>query len=253
MKLTSFLRQSGEERTRKILTGGVYGTMLFLAVPSFLMLISQALATTFDNWFILNYADLSSSGAVSYSMQAFNVIYNAGIGLSVAGTAILGRFNGQGDWENSRHYTRQFLALMFCLSVALGGLTFLLSGFYANMALPDLRPGVRLAMRLYAFSIPFAYFNNAYYALKNAVGKSEVPFAFTFLMVFTKVICNAIFVAGLGLGVMGIGFATICSHLVVSLVLLFDVFFRKNGMHLSFRHFRFDKDAHPEVDVIDLR
>ena len=54
MKLTSFLRQSGEERTRKILTGGVYGTMLFLAVPSFLMLISQALATTFDNWFILN-------------------------------------------------------------------------------------------------------------------------------------------------------------------------------------------------------
>ena len=243
MKFTSFLRQSGEERTRKILTGGVYGTMLFLAVPSFLMLISQALATTFDNWFILNYADLSSSGAVSYSMQAFNVIYNAGIGLSVAGTAILGRFNGQGDWEQSRHYTRQFLALMFCLSVALGGLTFLLSGFYANMALPDLRPGVRLAMRLYAFSIPFAYFNNAYYALKNAVGKSEVPFAFTFLMVFTKVICNAIFVAGLGLGVMGIGFATICSHLVVSLVLLFDVFFRKNGMHLSFRHFRFDKDA----------
>ena len=154
MKFTSFLRQSGEERTRKILTGGVYGTMLFLAVPSFLMLISQALATTFDNWFILNYAALSSSGAVSYSMQAFNVIYNAGIGLSVAATAILGRFNGQGDWEQSRHYTRQFLALMFCLSVALGGLTFLLSGFYANMALPDLRPGVRLAMRLYAFPFP---------------------------------------------------------------------------------------------------
>ena len=84
MKLMSFLRQSGEERTQRVLTGSVYGTMLFLAVPSFLMLISQALATTFDNWFILNYSDLSSSGAVSYGMQAFNVIYNAGIGLSVA-------------------------------------------------------------------------------------------------------------------------------------------------------------------------
>ena len=129
MKLTSFLRQSGEERTQKILTGGVYGTMLFLAAPSFLMLISQALATTFDNWFILNYADLASSGAVSYSMQAFNVIYNAGIGLSVAGTAILGRFNGQGDWKNSRHYTEQFMMLMLLLSLALGVLTFGMSGF----------------------------------------------------------------------------------------------------------------------------
>ena len=119
MKLMSFLRQSGEERTQRVLTGSVYGTMLFLAVPSFLMLISQALATTFDNWFILNYSDLSSSGAVSYGMQAFNVIYNAGIGLSVAGTAILSRFNGQGDWENSRHYTKQFIMLMFLLSLAL--------------------------------------------------------------------------------------------------------------------------------------
>ena len=223
MKLMSFLRQSGEERTQRVLTGSVYGTMLFLAVPSFLMLISQALATTFDNWFILNYSDLSSSGAVSYGMQAFNVIYNAGIGLSVAGTAILSRFNGQGDWENSRHYTKQFIMLMFLLSLALGTLTFGLSGFYADMALEDLRPGVRLVMKLYAISIPFAYFNNAYYALKNAVGKSEIPFVFTFLMVFTKVVCNSIFVAGLRLGVLGIGLATICSHLVVSLVLLTDM------------------------------
>ena len=243
MKLTSFLRQSGEERTQRILTGGVYGTMLFLAAPAFLMLISQALATTFDNWFILNYSDLASSGAVSYSMQAFNVIYNAGIGLSVAGTAILSRLNGQGDWKNSRHYTEQFMMMMFLLSLALGALTFAMSGFYANMALEELRPGVRLAMRLYAFSIPFAYFNNAYYALKNAVGKSEIPFVFTFLMVSAKVAGNAIFVAGLGLGVMGIGLATVFSHLTVSLAVSADVFFRTKGLRLHFKGFRFDKSA----------
>ena len=252
MKLMSFLRQSGEERTQRVLTGSVYGTMLFLAVPSFLMLISQALATTFDNWFILNYSDLSSSGAVSYGMQAFNVIYNAGIGLSVAGTAILSRFNGQGDWENSRHYTKQFIMLMFLLSLALGTLTFGLSGFYADMALEDLRPGVRLVMKLYAISIPFAYFNNAYYALKNAVGKSEIPFVFTFLMVFTKVVCNSIFVAGLRLGVLGIGLATICSHLVVSLVLLTDMFLRPKGMRLSFRGFRFDRSALRTLLVVGI-
>lgn len=252
MKLTSFLRQSGEERTQKVLTGGVYGTMLFLAVPSFLMLISQALATTFDNWFILRYSDLASSGAVSYSMQAFNVIYNAGIGLSVAGTAILSRFNGQGDWQNSRHYTKQFMMLMFLLSLGLGVLTFGLSGFYAKMALDELQGGVRLAMRLYAFSIPFAYFNNAYYALKNAVGKSEIPFVFTFLMVFTKVVCNAIFVAVLGMGVLGIGLATVCSHLVVSLVLFVDVFIRPKGMKLNFKGFHFDSSAIRTLLVVGI-
>ena len=252
MKLTSFLKQSGEERTQRVLTGGIYGTMLFLAVPSFLMLMSQALATTFDNWFILHYSDLASSGAVSYSMQAYNIIYNAGIGLSVAGTAILSRFNGRGDWESSKHYTKQFLGLMMLLSLALGLLTLVLSSFYANMALPELRGGVRLAMRLYAISIPFAYFNNAYYALKNAVGKSEIPFVFTFVMVFTKVIANMIFVGVLGLGVMGIGLATICSQLVVSVVLFDDVFLRKHGMRINFHKFKFDGSAIRTLLVVGI-
>lgn len=252
MNLLKFLRQSGEERTERVLTGKIYSTMLFLAVPSFLMLISQALATTFDNWFIYNFSTLTSGGVISYSVQAFNVIYNAGIGLSVAGTAILSRFNGQGDWRGSRHYTEQFLALMMLLSGALAVLTAVLAGFYASLALPELQSGIRLAMRLYAVSIPFAYFNNAYYAMKNAMGKSEIPFVFTFLMVGTKVLCNAIFVAVLDLGVLGIGLATICSHVVVSLFLVVDVFFRKKGMRLHFKGFRFDPSAIRTLLVVGI-
>ncbi len=252
MNLLKFLRQSGEERTERVLTGKIYSTMLFLAVPSFLMLISQALATTFDNWFIYNFSTLTSGGVISYSVQAFNVIYNAGIGLSVAGTAILSRFNGQGDWRGSRHYTEQFLALMMLLSGALAVLTAVLAGFYASLALPELQSGIRLAMRLYAVSIPFAYFNNAYYAMKNAMGKSEIPFVFTFLMVGTKVLCNAIFVAVLDLGVLGIGLATICSHVVVSLFLVVDVFFHKKGMRLHFKGFRFDPSAIRTLLVVGI-
>lgn len=243
MGLLGFLKQSGEERTQRVLNGNIYSTMLFLALPAFLMLVSQALATTFDNWFIYNYSDLTSGGVVSYSVQAFNIIYQGGIGLSVAGTAIISRFNGQNDWEGSRHYTKQFMVLLGSVSLGLGVLTVALSGFYATLALPELQSGISMAMKMYAVSIPFAYFNNGYYAIKNAMGKSEIPFVFTFLMVAIKVIANAIFVAGMGLGVFGIVLATICSHAFVSVIIFFDMFIRKKGMRLSFRGFRFESTA----------
>lgn len=252
MKLSSFLKQSGEERTKRVLSGNVYSTMLFLALPAFLMLVSQALATTFDNWFIYNYSDLTAGGVVSYTVQAFNVIYNAGIGLSVAGTAIISRFNGQSDWDGSRHYTKQFMMLLGVLSLGLGLLTFALSGFYASLALPELQSGVRMAMKMYAVSIPFAFFNNGYYAIKNAMGKSEIPFVFTFMMVGVKIICNTIFVAVMGLGVFGIVLATICSHAAVSVAIFTDMFLRKRGMKLNFKGFKFDREAIRTLLVVGI-
>lgn len=243
MGLLGFLRQSGEERTKKVLSGNIYGTMLFLALPVFLMLVSQALATTFDNWFIYHYSNYTSGGVISYTVQAFNIIYQGGIGLSVAGTAIISRFNGENDWVGSKHYTKQFMVLLGSLSVGLGLLTFALSGFYASLALPELQSGIRMAMKMYALSIPFAYFNNGYYAIKNSQGKSEIPFVFTFLMVGTKVVGNAIFVAMLDWGVFGIVLATVLSHATVSVVIFIDMFIRKKGMKLNFKGFKFDGEA----------
>ncbi|MBQ6867469.1 MAG: hypothetical protein IJO16_02220, partial [Clostridia bacterium] len=112
MGFLSIFKQSDEERKNLVLHGGIGKTAVLLSMPVMFMLLAQSLTQVFDNWFVYNFSTLTNGAAVSYSNTALNIAINGGIGLSVAGTAFIGRLIGAGDMEKVHKYTKQFIFLM---------------------------------------------------------------------------------------------------------------------------------------------
>ena len=240
MGFLSIFKQSDEERKNLVLHGGIGKTAILLSMPVMFMLLAQSLTQVFDNWFVYNFSTLTNGAAVSYSNTALNIAINGGIGLSVAGTAFIGRLIGAGDMEKVHKYTKQFIFLMVAAAAIVSVFTMIIAPFYASLALEEIRAGVRTIMLLTPLVVPFQYFNTAYYAIKNANGKSEVQFIFTLIMLVLKVIGNAIFIAVMQLGVMGIVLSNFFAQAVISLIVSRDIF-GKNKMNISFKGFRPDK------------
>lgn len=240
MGLLKILRQSDEERKKLVLSDSIMKTVILLSAPVMFMLLAQSFVQVFDNYFIYNFSTKVNGAAIAYSNTALQIAINGGIGLSVAGTALIGRLNGAGNEKLVKKYTQQFLFLMVAASAIVSVFTMVAAPFYAGMALEEIQGGVRTVMLLTPLVVPFQYFNTAYYAIKNANGKSEVQFFFTVLMLVLKVITNALFVAVLQMGLVGIVLANFFSQFIITVIVGFDAFFKKKGLRIQFKGFKVD-------------
>ena len=240
MGILKILRQSDEERKRLVLTDSIGKTVMLLSAPVMFMLLAQSFVQVFDNWFIYRFSTLTNGAAIAYSNTALQIAINGGIGLSVAGTALIGRLNGAGDQKLVEKYTQQFLFMMVVASAIVSVFTMAAAPFYAGMALEEIQSGVRTVMLLTPLVVPFQYFNTAYYAIKNASGKSEVQFFFTVMMLVLKIITNAIFVAWMNLGLVGIVLSNFASQFIITIIVGFDAFFKKKGLNIRFKGFQVD-------------
>lgn len=240
MSFSNIFKQNDDEREKLVLTDNIFKTIVLLSLPVMFMLLVQSFIQIFDNWFVYNYSTLSHGAAMAYSNTALQIAINGGIGLSVAGTALIGRLNGAGDKDAATLHIKQFIFLMLATSLIVSAITAFGATFYASMAIEEIRSGVFTIMSLSAFGIPFQYFNTAYYAIKNASGKSEIPFAYTTLLLVLKVIFNAIFVAFMDLNITGIVLSNFFSQFIISVIISKDVFWGKNGMRVSFKKFKVD-------------
>lgn len=241
MGIFKIFRQSDEERKRLVLTDNISKTVILLSLPVMFMLLAQSFIQVFDNWFVYNFSTLNNGAAVAYSNTALNIAINGGIGLSVAGTALIGRLNGAGDMERVFKYTRQFIFLMVSASAIVSVFTMVFTPFYASLALPEIQDGVRMMMLLTPLVVPFQYYNTAYYAIKNASGKAEVQFFFTVFMLVLKLIGNALFIAVFKMGVMGIVLSNFLAQAMISVIISKDIFGKK-GLNIGFKGFRPEKN-----------
>ena len=239
MSFLSVFKQSDEERKKLVLSGDIGKTAVLLSIPVMFMLLAQSFVQVFDNWFVYNFSTLNNGAAVSYSNTALNIAINGGIGLSVAGTALIGRLNGAGDMGKVFKYIKQFIFLMVSASALVSVFTMVFSPFYASLALPEIQDGVRLMMLLTPLVVPFQYYNTAYYAIKNASGKAEVQFVFTVLMLILKIIGNALFIAVLNMGVIGIVLSNFFAQAIISIIVSRDIFSSK-GLNIHFKGFKPD-------------
>lgn len=240
MGLLKIFRQSDDERKNLVLNDSIGKTVVLLSLPVMFMLLAQSFVQVFDNWFVYNFSTLNNGAAVSYSNTALNIAINGGIGLSVAGTALIGRLVGMGDKKKVYQYIKQFIFLMVSASAVVSCCTMVLAPFYASLALEEIRAGVRTIMLMTPLVVPFQYYNTAYYAIKNANGKSEVQFVYTVLMLILKVIGNAIFIALMDMGVMGIVLSNFFAQATISLIVSRDIFSEK-GLNIHFKGFKPDK------------
>lgn len=239
----AFLHQSTAQRRDRILNGPISQTLLFLAAPTLMLGIVQALMPLMDGLFINNIAGTLVASSVTFSEPVINMAMALAQGLSVAAMAIIGQLNGRGDLEESKRTSTQIVvmgAILGCLSAPL---LVTAASIISARVNPQISQNVFLYLSLYAFVLPFSFLESIYNGIKNANGQPEAPFIRMVLMLILKIIFNFVFIYALRLGIVGCVLSSLAANILITLWMFWELFVKKGPDRLELRGFRFDMMA----------
>lgn len=237
---SNFLKQSTEQRRDLILNGSVFATILFLSVPTLMMGLIQSAIPVIDGLFLNNLVGTSAASAVTYCTPIVNMVSALAQGISVAGMAIIGQSNGNGDFKNSRKISTQIIVFTFLLGFLLAPILIALAFPISAHVNKEISHNVFLYLALNACVTPFSFMESIYNSIKNANGKPEDTFVRMVIMLILKIIFNAVFIAVFRWGLVGSVMASLASNFLITGWMYFELFIKKTGERFVLTGFRFD-------------
>jgi putative MATE family efflux protein len=237
---SNFLKQSTEQRRDLILNGSVSATILFLSVPTLMMGLIQSAIPVIDGLFLNNLVGTQAASAVTYCTPIVNMISALAQGVSVAGMAIIGQSNGNGDFKHSRKISTQIIVFTFLLGFILAPLLIALAFPISAHVNEEISHDVFVYLALSACVTPFSFMESIYNSIKNANGKPEDTFVRMVIMLILKIIFSALFIVVFHWGLVGSVMASLASNFLITLWMYYELFLKKTGERYVLSGFRFD-------------
>lgn len=221
-----------------------------------------------------------ASEAISSISATFPITFMyiaIGIGLSVAGTALISQYYGNAQFETAKKYATNLLILAVIIGLLLNLLSFVLapfifkamgtSGYVFDNAVAYIR------VRSFELTFVFAFF--AFRAIRQASGDTITPTYLGIGAIVLNVILTPMFVLkeidlfgqsisifglfhltipeitihGLSMGVPGAGYATLLSNIIIFPIALIILFKSKSGVTISSHYITPEKKA--SIDLIN--
>ncbi|MSS09286.1 MATE family efflux transporter [Clostridium sp. WB02_MRS01] len=237
---SNFLKQSNEQRRDLILNGSVSATILFLSVPTLMMGLIQSAIPVIDGLFLNNLVGTQAASAVTYCTPIVNMISALAQGVSVAGMAIIGQSNGNGDFKHSRKISTQIIVFTFLLGFILAPLLIALAFPISAHVNEEISHDVFVYLALSACVTPFSFMESIYNSIKNANGKPEDTFVRMVIMLILKIIFSALFIVVFHWGLVGSVMASLASNFLITGWMYYELFLKKTGERFVLKGFRFD-------------
>ena len=237
---SNFLKQSNEQRRDLILNGSVSATILFLSVPTLMMGLIQSAIPVIDGLFLNNLVGTQAASAVTYCTPIVNMISALAQGVSVAGMAIIGQSNGNGDFKHSRKISTQIIVFTFLLGFILAPLLIALAFPISAHVNEEISHDVFVYLALSACVTPFSFMESIYNSIKNANGKPEDTFVRMVIMLILKIIFSALFIVVFHWGLVGSVMASLASNFLITGWMYYELFLKKTGERFILKGFRFD-------------
>ncbi|KEZ86554.1 MATE family efflux transporter [Lacrimispora celerecrescens] len=237
---SNFLKQSNEQRRDLILNGSVSATILFLSVPTLMMGLIQSAIPVIDGLFLNNLVGTQAASAVTYCTPIVNMISALAQGVSVAGMAIIGQSNGNGDFKHSRKISTQIIVFTFLLGFLLAPLLIALAFPISAHVNEEISHDVFVYLALSACVTPFSFMESIYNSIKNANGKPEDTFVRMVIMLILKIIFSALFIVVFHWGLVGSVMASLASNFLITGWMYYELFLKKTGERFVLKGFRFD-------------
>lgn len=207
-----------------------YGKILKFVTPSIAMMVFVSIYGVIDGLFVSNFVGKTPFAAVNLIMPFLMVLGALGFMIGTGGSAIVSQTLGEGDKDKANRYFSFLVYVTFILGVVLAVL--------GEIFLPDIARFLRAdeSMLPYCVSygriiisaLPFFMLQNVFQSFFTTAEKPALGFIVTVIAGFTNIIFDAVFVAGLSLGVEGAAIATCMSQAVGALIPIV-YFFRKNN------------------------
>lgn len=220
--------------------GPLLSKILLFSVPLMMSGILQLLFNAADIIVVGRFAGSSALAAVGSTSSLINLLINVFVGLSVGVNVLVAKYYG-GQREKDMSETVHTAVLTSLLSglflVVLGGIA--ARPLLHLMGTPDdVLDQAVLYMRIYFLGMPVLMVYNFGAAILRAIGDTRRPLYFLFMAGVVNVALNLFFVIGLGMGVDGVGWATVISEHVSALLVLKSLMEAPGALKLNLRELR---------------
>lgn len=216
--------------------GSIMDKLVSFALPLMLSGILQLMFNAVDIIVVGRFSGSEALAAVGSTTALINVFTNLFIGISLGANVLAARFFAAGRKEEMSEtvHTSITLALISGILMAFVGLVFS-KGALELMGTPEDVIGLStLYMQIYFMGMPFFMLYNYGAAILRAVGDTKRPLYFLIIAGVINAGLNMVLVIVFGLGVAGVGIATVFSQMV-SCVLVLTCLCRAEGSYkLSF-------------------
>lgn len=220
--------------------GPLLGKILLFSVPLMLSGVLQLLFNAADIIVVGRFTGSSALAAVGSTSSLINLLINVFVGLSVGVNVLVARYYGAKEEENISETVHTAIATSI-----LCGLFLVVFGICAARPLlmlmgtpEDVLDQAVLYMRIYFVGMPVVMVYNFGAAILRAVGDTRRPLYFLFAAGIVNVILNLFFVLGLGMGVDGVGWATVISEHVSAFLILKSLAQNQGAMKLHLKKLR---------------
>lgn len=220
----------------KDLTVGKPSQVLWqFCMPMFGSIIFQQLYNIADSLVAGKFIGENALAAVGNSYEITLIFIAFAFGCNIGCSVIVSRFFGAKDYDSMK--TAVYTALIG--SAVLCGVLMLVGLFGCDPMLrlintpEELLADSELYLDIYVLGLPFMFFYNIATGIFSALGDSKTPFYFLAASSLSNIGVDILFVAGLGMGVDGVAWATFLCQGVSCVLALVVVFRRMKGIQTN--------------------
>ena len=229
----------------------IYKGLIILSLPLMVNNLLRTLHDIVDMFFVARIEGLAteSVSAIQLSFPVMFTFVALGIGLSVAGTALISQLIGAKKEEDAEHYAGQ----LFWVAI--------FASFFFLITAYLLAPTVVAAMgadgyvfdvtvqyiRIRAFELPYAFLFFALLATRQASGDTLSPVFIGGTAIILNIIFSPILIQNFNLGVAGAAYATILANLLMLPFIFYRFFYAKTGIRLTLKELKFDFPVMGEI------
>ena len=202
--------------TKDLTRGTPWKLIVQFALPIMAGNLLQQLYNTADTIIVGNFNGQQALSAVGACASLTALFTALAIGFSIGAGVLISQYFGASREQELRQYAATAIVLMLAMGLLMSLIGVCSAGFLLARALgtPEaLLPLTLLYFRIYAAGLVFQFGYNIAAALLRALGDSKATLYFLLVSSVLNVVLDLVFVAGLGMGVVGAAIATVISQI----------------------------------------
>lgn len=233
-----------QQKTEVLMTqGNIWRHILGFSIPLLIGNLFQQLYNTVDSIIVGRYVGRPALAAVNSSNSLINLMIGLFAGIATGAGVIIAQYYG-GKKEQKLKWA---VHTAVCISV-IGGIFLSIVGFFTSgivlkwMGTPDnVMPSSTLYLKIYFLGSVFNLVYNMGAGILRAVGDSKSPLYYLCVASVTNIVLDLVFVVVCGLGVAGVGLATIISQGVSAVLVMIKLMKSQGAYRICLKELKIDK------------
>lgn len=224
-----------------------------LALPIMLNNLSQTLYNLADTFWVSRLGEIEFA-ATSFVWPVLFLIISLGMGMNIAGTALISQHIGANESKEANKIAGQLFTFSIIVSLVFSAFGFIFTPSIVNMmgAKGDLFIYSKEYLSVMFFDIPILYIVFVFTSIRQGQGDTVTPMIINVASVVLNIILDPIFIFTLKLGVRGAAVATVLSKSIFSVYILYLLFFKKDGIYITKENLKLRKKLIAKIIGIGL-